>query len=353
MIKLKFLFKKSALITELLPLILFFSACAPTYKKHISGYTINKPVETPDYSRPEYWAALPFKKDLSDSIPFPLQAETIHDTGVDVFFLHPTTFGLSTDSAWNADINDADINAKTDYSTILYQASAFNEYRVFAPRYRQANIRAYYTRDTVHALQAFDLAYSDLARAFQYYLDHYNHGRPIIIASHSQGSTHARRLLKEFFDNKPLQHQLVAAYVIGMVLPRDEFSTLSSCRDSTQTGCVIGWRTFKNGYEPEFIKSEKDSSIVTNPLTWTTTEDYATRDLNIGSILSKFNTLVFRVADAQIHGNVLWIHKPHFPGSIFYRSNNYHVGDINLFYVNIRQNLRTRVAAYRKSAGSR
>jgi hypothetical protein len=41
--------------------------------------------------------------------------------------------------------------------------------------------------------------------AFLYYLQHYNNGRPIIIASHSQGATHGKRLLKEFFDGKELQ----------------------------------------------------------------------------------------------------------------------------------------------------
>ena len=53
----------------------------------------------------------------------------------------------------------------------------------------------------------------DVKAAFQYYLEHYNNGRPIIIASHSQGTTHAKRLLKEFFDGTALQHQLVAAYL--------------------------------------------------------------------------------------------------------------------------------------------
>src|SRR5258706_533076 len=85
--------------------------------------------------------------------------------------------------------------------------------------YWQAHLRAYYTTDTARALAAFELAYQDIKTAFQYYLDHYNNGRPIIIASHSQGSSHAQRLLKEFFENGPLKNRLVAAYVIGMYIP--------------------------------------------------------------------------------------------------------------------------------------
>jgi len=54
------------------------------------------------------------------------------------------------------------------------------------------------------------------------------------------------------------------------------------------------------------------------------------------------------VADAQIHDDILWINKPHFPGSFFYRTKNYHIGDMNLFYVNIRDNIRTRINAFWK-----
>ena len=268
---------------------------------------------------------------------------------MDVFFLHPTTFGSKKDTAWNADINDSVVNAKTDYTTILYQASAFNEGRIFAPRYRQANIRAYFSKDTVSALRAFDRAYEDIKTAFQYYLDHFNQGRPIIIASHSQGSTHAERLLKEFFENKPLKSQLVAAYIIGMVIPKNYFDSLQPCRDSAQTGCFVGWRSLQEGYEPDFVKKEKGNSYVVNPLLWVINEDYASSALNRGAVLLKFNKVFPQFADAQIHDGVLWMHKPHFPGSFLYRSKNYHIGDINLFYVNIRDNMRTRVNAFRKN----
>ena len=45
-------------------------------------------------------------------------------------------------------IDDPKINSKTDKESILYQASVFNKYcRVFAPRYRQANLEAFYTKN--------------------------------------------------------------------------------------------------------------------------------------------------------------------------------------------------------------
>ncbi len=323
-------------------------SCAPKYAKFVSSYQHPASSAEPDYGNLFYWAAHPYKHDPSDSVPRPLVASTTKDSVVDVFFLHPTTLTDKEDTAWNADINDARLNAKTDYSTILYQASAFNECRVFAPRYRQAHVRSYYTSDTVVARTALDLAYADIKKSFQYYLDHYNNGRPIIIAAHSQGSTHAQRLLKEFFEDKPLKNRLVVAYILGMYIPNDYFKTIPLCKDSNQTGCIVGWRTYKNGYEPDFVKKENNSGWVTNPLTWTIDSTQGTYAMNQGGVITDFNKLRVGIADAQIHDGVLWIHQPHIPGGFLLRMKNFHVGDINLYYVNIRNNVRQRINLFWK-----
>jgi hypothetical protein len=249
----------------------------------------------------------------------------------------------------NAGIDDDYINAKTDYSTILYQASVFNQHcRVFAPRYRQAHIASFFSKDKEKAAKTFDLAYEDIKNAFGYYLKNWNNGRPIIIASHSQGSLHAERLLKEFFEGKPLQHKLVVAYVIGWPVPKEYFSSLKMCSDSLQTGCVCSWRTFRNGYIPPLLKNENGNSYVTNPLNWTTGNEYASKKLNKGSVLTHFNKVYKQTTDAQISNGLLYVKKPKFPWSFLFFTKNYHVGDINLFYMNIRENIKGRIDAFRK-----
>lgn len=328
--------------------ILLVSACSPSYTKFISKYSFNKNIQSPDYSDLYYWAAHPNKKDPSDSIPQPLKKEYQYDSTVDVFFLYPTSFTQKEDIKWNADINDAKLNAKTDYTSILYQASVFNEYRIFAPRYRQAHIRSYFTTDTIAALAAFELAYQDIKKAFQYFLANNNDGHPVIIASHSQGTTHAIRLLKEFFDGTALQDKLVAAYLVGMYIPENYFTHLKICTDPTKTNCYCGWRTFQVNYVPSFVQKEKVKSSVTNPLTWTTSADPASAEFNQGAILRKFNHVYNHVADAQIKEGMVWTHKPRFPGSFLLRTKNYHVGDINLYYYSLRNNLRQRVIVYKK-----
>ncbi|HTL07723.1 MAG TPA: DUF3089 domain-containing protein [Chitinophagaceae bacterium] len=329
-------------------LVCFFTGCAPKYQQFVAGYRTSATNSAPDYSQLYYWAAHPLKKDPSDSVPKPLQPGYAVDSSADVFFLYPTTLTDYGDTSWNASINDATINAKTDYSPILYQASAFNNFRVFSPRYRQAHIRAYFTKDTAAAKAAFDTAYQDIKTAFLYYRAHFNQGRPIIIASHSQGSTHAQRLLKEFFDDGPLSQQLVVAYVAGMYIPNNYFERLGSCQTPRQTGCICSWRTYKKEYEPDFVIKEKGSSLITSPLTWTNSSQYADRSLNEGSVLLNFNKIRTHVTDGQIHDGVLWIGGLHVPGGFLIRKKNFHIGDINLFYVNIRNDAKRRVELYKQ-----
>lgn len=340
--------KKLALATVLLFLLCILStACSKKNYAHLAKYQFKSPTGQPDYANLHYWAAHPWLQEPSDSLPKALRYQMANDSSADVFFLHPTTFTDKADTAWNASIDDADLNAKTDYSTILYQASAFNQNtRLFAPRYRQAHYRCFF-ENSPESVAAFDLAYADIKAAFTYYLSHLHKNQPIIIAAHSQGTVHAAHLLKDFFEGKPLMNKLVCAYLIGIPLPDTYFTTLKPCHDSLGTGCFVGWRSFKKGYiEPRFVAKENFISIVTNPLTWQTDTLFAPLSLNSGSVLKNFSKLKKGVTNAQIHGNILWVRKPKFFGNFLLTTKNYHIADINLFYNNIRQNVATRLTQY-------
>ena len=331
--------------------ILFIStSCSKKNYSQKAAYQFKSTDGNPDYTNLDYWAAHPYKWDPSDSIPKPLRKNYFKDSVADVFFVHPTTLTSSKNSNSNALIDDAEINAKTDYSAILYQASAFNEKcRVFAPRYRQAHYGNYFTDDTMRARKAFEVAYQDVKNAFETYLKKYNNGQPIIIAAHSQGTTHAARLLKEYFEGKTLQNKLICAYIIGMPIEENYFKLIKPCTDSMSTGCYVTWRTFKKGYEgSEAVQKETFKVVVTNPHTWSTDTAYARASLNTGAVLINFNKVIPSVLDAQVHKNILWTSKPKFFGNIFLTQDNYHVGDINFFYNNLRQNVKIRIGAYSK-----
>ncbi|MEP6514377.1 MAG: DUF3089 domain-containing protein [Parafilimonas sp.] len=324
-----------------------FFSCSDKYQAFKKQYNYKNVDGNPDYKDLNYWASHPWKWDPADSIPKPLRSEQ-RDSSVDVFFIHPTMFVLKKyHKKWNADIDDYYINAKTDYSTILFQASAFNQHaRIFAPRYREAHINSFFTKDTASANKAFEIAYQDVKTAFEYYLKTWNHNRPIIIASHSQGTKHAERLLKEFFENKPLNNQLVVAYLLGWPVPKDYFGSLKMCADSVETNCLCGWRTFRKNYVPSYLKKENGNSFATNPLNWKTDETYADKYANKGGVLTKFNKVYKNTNDARIRNGLLWVRKPKFPWSFLFVTRNYHIGDYNLFYINVRENVEQRINAY-------
>ncbi|MFM1775143.1 MAG: hypothetical protein RJA53_753 [Bacteroidota bacterium] len=333
-------------------LALFMTSCSNSYQKLAANYHFSKTPSGPNYSDLAYWAAHPAMHDPSDSVPAPLQASYKPDTTIDVFFIHPTTYlGTEKPFGLNADISDAFLAAKTDFSPVLYQGSLFNEAgRVYAPRYRQTHISAYFpvtASDTTLAIAAFELAYQDVKAAFEYYLANENKGRPIVIASHSQGTTHGIRLVKEFFDGKPFQKQLVAAYLVGIPVNPQIYSSIKACDTPKQTGCICSWRTYKEGYTPPFIQKEKFEVIVTNPLTFNKSIPNASWDANKGGVLTNFNKIAKGVAEAKLTDKVLWTAKPKIFGSFLVKNPNYHIGDYNLYYVNVRENVMERIKAFK------
>ncbi len=314
-----------------------------------TNYSFKAENNIPAYNNLNYWAAHPQKKDMSDNVPKPLGIYDTTQKQVDVFFIHPTTLIDNDDLRLNAPVDDTLINKKTDESTILYQASVFNEScNVYAPRYRKAHIKAFFL-PAADVQQNFDLAYADVKNAFETYLGLYNNGKPIIIAAHSQGTLHAAKLLKEFFEDKPLQNKLVCAYIIGLPITQNYFSVLQPCSNSWQTGCFVSWRTFKRGFEgTPYILKETQKAVVVNPLTWTMDTIKAPATKNKGGVLKNFNRIKNSVVNAQVYKNILWTSKPKFFGNIFLTTKNYHIADYNFFYVNIRENVKERIGAFWK-----
>ncbi|MEZ4826930.1 MAG: DUF3089 domain-containing protein [Bacteroidia bacterium] len=326
-----------------IPVLSFALSCSATRppKKPFEAYS---PAPAPDYSQIYNWSALPGKTDFADQTPPGVSPENQANAAADVFFIHPTTFPNGV--AWNANVNDKELNAKTDERAIRHQASVFNHScRVYAPRYRQMSLGGFYSDDKVSELKALNLAYEDVKSAFQYYLDNYNQGRPIVIAAHSQGSVHGIRLMREFFDGKPLQEKLVAAYLAGWPFQPDTFAYIPVCDSASQTGCVMGWCTWKQGSSPKKdLARFYDGAVTINPLTWQTDTGYVPQSFHAGFLYPNYKKIKSQHQDAQVHNGMLWTNQPF----ALAPTRNYHVGDYNLFWVDIRNNVELRVNSYQQ-----
>ena len=190
---------------------------------------------------------------------------------VDVFYVYPAVSTISfvdNDSSWFADISLPEVrkeaNGNQRFNKMLY-----GEYNFYAPYYRQLIYEAYSQPDSI-VRQLAQTAAKDVIDAFQFYMTHYNHGRPFFLMGHSQGSQMLIELLKHGMTEEQ-RELMVAAYCIGYQVTADELSkypvALQPATDSTETGKII---VFNSVTDPTAIGMVSRNDVVgVNPTTWT------------------------------------------------------------------------------------
>lgn len=338
-------------------LLCFITGCRIAYKPY--DFENSQVISEPDYSDENNWAVLPNKypEFIND-----IQYDKI-EKKADVFYIYPTLISGKKNREWNADIEDNDIRSDIYESPIKHQATAWIDAgNLYAPFYRQAHIRVFNEKFKVDGEKALKLAYSDINRSFTYYLENFNNGKPFIIASHSQGTLHAKNLIKEFIDEKPLQKKLVAAYLIGTKIEEDEFKSLKAMTSPDEVGGFVSWNTYKYNTYPKKDNYERwfKNAVVTNPITWNETVESRESDhkgmlfapgslykyLGLSFFFSRSDELKVysKKIKVKVIDGLLWSTPPDIPGKIFLSMvKNYHFADINLFWKDISDNSKIRV----------
>ncbi|MDX2136211.1 MAG: DUF3089 domain-containing protein [Saprospiraceae bacterium] len=273
---------------------------------------------------------------------------------VDVFFLHPTTY-LKPDG-WNGPIADSSVLARNRMVRKVQLSAFYGTANLYMPRYRQATLYAFVDPETVGA-QALTVAYEDVKRAFLYYLEHYNNGRPFFLAGHSQGSYLGKQLLKDVLQDETIRRRMIAAYLIGMEVTQQDtadFRGLPPCHAPGMTGCFVSYNTQeKGGFS--LVRSPKET-IAVNPLSWRDDEQYIPSSENLGALIGIGGTfeIIPAFTGARLDKGRLYVDKQ-FPykkelnnGPNKGGLHNYHIFDYNFFYENIRENVRAQVAMYQK-----
>jgi len=312
-------------------------SCKPIYIT--TDFNLSKTPRAPNYDKNESWACLPGKYPSS----LVRITEKYSHKEADVFYLYPTLLLDKKDEAWNANIWTSDFRNKVINKAVFYQASSWvKSGNLYVPFYRQAHYRIFDDRYTNQGEKSWEIAYNDIKRSFKYYLKNFNKGKPIIIASHSQGSLHARRLIQEFFDGKPLQKQLVAAYLIGTSIRSSDFKNIKSMKNESEIGGFVSWNSYKYGKYPKKYDSWFKGCVTTNPITW--------NDQNVGNIsfhkgvFHEDNKIYPKSVSVKVIDGILWTTLPKIPKRLFMSYvKSYHFADINLFWKDIEQNSILRV----------
>ncbi|NBC35964.1 DUF3089 domain-containing protein [Novosphingobium sp. FSY-8] len=318
----------------------------------------------PDYADPAMWAA--GFGGLKAAATLPAGASPIaRHAKVDVFYIHPTTFrGGPLDL--NQDPRNPQANKWADESVVARQGGVFSGCcNVFSPRYRAASFAVF--ADPAVQAAAFELAYSDIERAFDVFLKQLN-GRPFIIAGHSQGAFHTATLLERRVDGTPLQKRMVAAYIIGINIGEGEFGRrfkhVPICDRPAQTGCGLQWNAMMAGTDLTKARERAQSTYVAkygdnpgkrtlcvNPITFDRKRPASTMAQARGAVpgspgFGAMQPLKAKAVAATCDDGYLVVTLAPglgldpLPGGVM------HFHDVGLFYADIRANAAVRVAAY-------
>jgi|SRR5271156_867961 hypothetical protein len=211
-----------------------------------------------DYNNGDKWLCRPGRQ---DACAVDLSATVISASGkltlepwaadpnaaIDCFYVYPT---VSNDPGGNSDM----IPGPEEKGVVRAQFARFaSRCRVYAPLYRQITVTALRAaiRGTPIPVDGA-LAYNDVLNAWNYYLEHDNHGRGVVLIGHSQGSQVLTQLIKNEIDGKPLQSRIISALLLGTNLPVPKgkdvggaFQHIPLCHAANQTGCVISYVSFR------------------------------------------------------------------------------------------------------------
>ena len=303
----------------------------------------NQPNVT-DYSKPEHWLSLP-----------PSSGKK-----VDVFYLYPTSYQkINTTDPDICDIDNPSM-LKTAKVNLEGQASAFETVaNIYAPYYRQVDARFVLGLSLVEQAKFIGgIPVSDATAAFEYYIKHYNQGRPFILAGHSQGSNVMLYLLSDYMKKNPkVYERMIAAYVIGYSVTPDYLDKnphLKFAEGTDDIGVIVSYNT----EAPDVTENNPvllPGALVINPITWTRTEDPVPASESLGSFISDEEgnfTAVMNYADARVNSDrgVVVSSTPDVeklsPGNPVFGKGVYHVYDYQFYYFNLRENAVRRVESF-------
>lgn len=300
----------------------------------------------------------------SDSEDWAYLETDVEDRPADVFFICPTVYS-GDDHTFNMSLEDAGTKESFLGAVNMEKGIYDGECRFFAPYYRQAALNVY-EMDTADREGYLKIAYGDIKRAFGYYMEHYNEGRPIVLAGFSQGADMCIRLLKECFADEDINRSLVACYAIGWSITEEElqeYSHLEFAEGRSDTGVIISFNSEAENVTDSLMIPEGTKTLAINPLNWKTDGTPADRSLNKGACFTDQSgdiiTEIPRLTGAYIDETrgalkVIDVTAEEYPPVLsFLDEGVFHLYDYQFFYRDLQDNVAVRVAAYKDSDGGR
>lgn len=276
----------------------------------------------------------------------------------DLFLICPTV-DMGKNGNYNMSMEDA--ATKESFVGALNMEKGIYEdcTTMYAPYYRQMTFPVYSM--TEEEMKPYlEIAYRDVAAAFEYYIEHCNNGRPVILAGFSQGSQLLLMLLEEYFDDPAYSDKLVAAYCIGWRVTEDDLSRyphLKMAEGEADTGVIISFNSEAEGVEDSIMVPAGTKTLGINPLNWRTDSTPADKSLNEGACFTKYSGEIKKEIPGltgayldETRGTlrVTDVSPTEYSNSLF-PDGVYHLYDYQFFFRNLQKNVAVRLDSYLKN----
>ncbi len=321
----------------------------PEAAQYIVGLEkFNTPI---DYSQAECWLDVPaamVKDGVLDT------AAAISLKAVDVFYIYPTVTGFRPETEV-CDMTDTVMIAGAKMVRQIQTAVFEESCNVFMPYYRQISMPKPGSdyRAIIDYVSGFDAT-----DALDYYLTNLNHGRPFILAGHSQGASVLIALLENYMTKHPeALSRMVAAYLIGFAVTKDWLAKtgLKFAEGATDTGVIVSWNTEGPANLKENNMTLAPGGISINPINWKRDDTPAPVEENLGSLTVTGELVVPGIADARVdtvRGSVIVttadakLYAIADEGAQMFGPECYHLHDYGFFFNNLKQNVADRIQAF-------
>ncbi len=287
---------------------------------------------------------LPTAPDYAQENAWYKELNAAGESKADVFYIAPTCVWDWQDAQGHVmhfeDIYNEEQREALRPSLELAADIFADSYNFYAPYYRQITLESWMEgEDTVE--KRFPYAMADVKRAFDYYLEHENDGRPIVLAGFSQGAKAVVELLKDM--PADVYARLVAAYVIGYNVSErevDYFKTIEAARDSIDTGVTVCYNSVDS--VDAICPVLSDSYLCINPVNWKTDGSPAyLNDSVTVRVDTKHHVLLVEGFDEKE------FYLPSL-GAMF-KEGNYHLQELLFYQECLNKNVKQRVRSYFRS----
>jgi len=286
--------------------------------------------DSPAYADDKMWCSKPLKATEATDVFYVVSTNIMH------------SFKPDGSETFISVLNDEEKAALTSEINYIHESMFPEKVNFYAPYYHQVTMSALSNTDlTKEDLKELSgKAAEEVLDAFNYYMEHFNRGRPFILAGYSQGGIQVRNILAQM--PKEQLSRMVVTYMMGYGIKEEMLANpnFKMATGATDTGVTVSFTSLANLEAKYNILNSTDACI--NPVNWhtdsTSVKFVFDNEILTAHVNENHHVVIVDGFHYENHKTREWSVNP-------WSKDNYHNFEIYFYAPSIRQNALDRINA--------